>query len=93
MTIWHHFGGCRAASFLAEALWTTTSTAAGGTGPVVWQGAMWHSKSLEGAHELQQRVHILFHFIKFDLTCKIVYEPTGVSLPQPGWGRVHVGCS
>ena len=41
---------------------------------------VWRGKGLEGACELQHRVHVLFNFINFDLTRKVMYELAGVRL-------------
>ena len=37
---------------------------------------VWRGKGLEGACELQRRIHV--HFINFELSRKIMYEPAGV---------------
>ena len=47
----------------------------------IWPFAMyqvWRGKGLEGACELQRCIHVLFHFINFELSRKIMYEPAGV---------------
>ena len=38
---------------------------------------VWRGKGLEGACELQRRMHVLFHFINFELSRKVMYEPAG----------------
>ena len=39
---------------------------------------VWRGKGLEGACELQRRIHVLFNFVNFELSRKVMYELAGV---------------
>ena len=64
----------------------------------IWSFAIvhqvWRGKGLEGACELHLRILVLFHFINFQLSRKIMYEPTGVwsHTPEGGPAAEEVEC-
>lgn len=39
---------------------------------------VWRGKGIDGAFELQRRLHVLFHFVNFSLKRRVMYEPPGV---------------
>lgn len=43
----------------------------------IWQN-VWQGKQLDGACELQRRVHVFMHFMNFSLKRRLLYEPPGV---------------
>ena len=44
---------------------------------------VWRGKGMEGALELQRRIHVLMHLVNFHLKRRVMYEPVGVWPPLP----------
>ena len=44
---------------------------------------VWRGKGVDGAMELQRRLHVLFHLVNFALKRRILYEPVSVWPPLP----------